>query len=155
MRNRTIWIVRIERQRVATAAVFVHRDRFHSRAARVRCMAFGALDDTLSFRSDNTVAGKMHFVIEFQVRQVVAGRCCKVEVFNHPRRAGIGRRSFQAHPEIRVVVEKIRGVLQRGGRRQVGVTIRAQALVLVDELRWFIVFEVTTRAASVTEYGLL
>ena len=48
-------------------------------------------------------------------------------------------------------IEKIAGILQARIGRQVLVTVGAQALVLLDELRWFVVFKMAAGTTSITE----
>ena len=67
MRNRSTGIICIEGKRMTTAAMLVHGNGFHPRAARVRHMTFGTLDDALAIGRNNAFADEVHFVIEFQV----------------------------------------------------------------------------------------
>ena len=63
-------IIGVERQCVAIAAMFVHGDGLHTSTTRLRCMAFGALDNARAVRCNDAVRIHMYFVIEAEIGKV-------------------------------------------------------------------------------------
>ena len=71
-----------------------------------------------------------------------------------PNRCAIIRshRALQADLEVRMVIEEVRGGLQIDSRGRAGMASGTQILVLVDELRRFVVFEMTGGAARFPQH---
>ena len=98
---------------MTAAAMLIHRDRLHACAARLRPVALHALDNTTTFRSDDTGFAEMHGMIEFQVGPIGSRRISKHYMFDRPFRLSSChyRRQQQADFEIGMCVKKIARVL--------------------------------------------
>jgi len=96
-------------------------------------MAFGTFDDASPLRSHDTLRVKVLGVIKQEIR--------------------VRRSLQQADAEFRVSVEKIGRSLELAARNRAGVTIGAQCLVPIHQLRRLVVLEVAARAAHFAEHA--
>jgi len=125
MRHRPRRVIRIECERVAVRAVFVHRYWQHSSASRLGHVALTALHDPIAVRRHDAVVLEVYLVIELEIGSVVVTRRQEIHMLNLPVKTAIleFNRTLKADPEVRVIVQKVAGALQVDTFRQFGVAI--------------------------------
>ena len=90
VRHLSRWIIGIKCQRMATAAMFIHRNRQHPCTAGFQNVTFRALDNAPAIGRYDARCIDMHGMIETQIRVLSALYCI----------------------EFRMRIEKVRGVLK-------------------------------------------
>ena len=154
MRHAARRVIRIETQRVAVAAMLIHRYWLHAGTTWFGQVAFTAFDNAATIRRDDTRFIEMHSMIEFQVRLI--GTLCLVQqhALDIPLSLAIlgDSRQQQAHLEFRVCVEEISGGLERNITGQALMTVGAQVLVSIDKIRRFVVLQVTACTTDFAEH---
>jgi hypothetical protein len=119
-------IIRVECQRMTTAAMLSHRNWQHSRTARLRNVTFGALDDSPAVGRNDSRLINMHSMIETQV-------CVIGSLFRS---------------EVRMCIKKIGDSLEGNVIGKFAMAVGAQSLVLLYEFGWFVVLEMAGGAAN-------